>query len=137
MKKIFKAIFLILFLLIGVNSLVVNAASVHIIRDENPDGVTTLNIYDNNYWLEIDNETQTAYLCCNSNAGVYIIGICNVSILNYNGQLITQYNNYEQNYLNLGEIVIDFNNSEYGIIYSVSGEINRYFKENNHVYIVE
>ncbi len=81
MKKLFKA-FLILIVVALCGSIVfVEAKGITIIRDDNPDGVSVLSIDNENYYIEIDEETNVGYVMQKLNNETIVLGTCEVSVI--------------------------------------------------------
>ena len=123
MKKLFKA-FLILIVVALCGSIVVEEVKwIIIIRDDNPDGVSLLLIDNENYYIEIDEETNVGYVMQKLDNETIALGTCEVSVIvgdkNPEGLCVSTENS-------MGSLVIVTNNSVSTISLS-EGDISSIF----------
>ena len=69
MKKLFKAFLILIVVALCGSIVIVEAKGITIIRDDNPDGVSVLSIDNENYYIEIDEETNVGYVMQKLNNG--------------------------------------------------------------------
>ncbi|MDD3383703.1 MAG: hypothetical protein PHX46_02695 [Bacilli bacterium] len=60
----------------------VQAAKIKIVRDENPDCVTVLSLFDEEYSIDVDEENEIGYVVYTSNGEDEILGTCTVIVIN-------------------------------------------------------
>lgn len=135
-KNLFKLFICLFFLFLTASSFVVSAKKVDIKEEDNPFGETVLTLGNREIFIEIDEETGFAYVCLESNGNIYILGTCEVVLVdseNPNGVVDGVPANDLDDY---GTITIsDSDNGLY--ISALDGEIVNYFEVNLKVVITE
>lgn len=63
------------------SDVVVGIKGITIIKDENPDGVSVLSIDNENYYIEIDEETNVGYVMQKLDNETIVLGTCEVSVI--------------------------------------------------------
>ncbi len=136
MKKIVKLMFMTLvFMFLTINTIKVNGAKITIERDENPSGVAVASIYNDEYYVIVDDETLIGYVYHNSLYGEDFLGTCTVILVAEDcSEKIIAYSKIENS---LGELKIGVNdlNDLNGIIIDINGDVAIYFEENSNVII--
>ena len=127
MKKTIKLfVVLFLFMLCCVN-ITVGAASVKIVKNEggNEEGSNTLALFNDEFYIEVDEDTNIGYLIQKSRETENIIGTCKVEIINNitNESSIICYSDCQND---LGIIVVSYYNDDWTIISSY-GDISIIF----------
>lgn len=128
MKKTIKLfVVLFLFMLCCVN-ITVGAASVIIVKNEggNEEGSNTLALFNDEFYIEVDEDTNIGYLIQKSRETEIVIGTCKVEIINNitNESSILCYSDCQND---LGFIVISCYNDD-GTIISSYGDVSIIFE---------
>ena len=127
MKKTIKLfVVLFLFMLCCVN-ITVGAASVKIVKNEggNEEGSNTLALFNDEFYIEVDEDTNIGYLIHKNRGNDIVIGTCKVELINS----ITSDNSiicYSNSMNNLGSLIIVFDN-ESGVVVEAVGDIENIF----------
>lgn len=128
MKKTIKLfVVLFLFMLCCVN-ITVGAASVKIVKNEggNEEGSNTLALFNDEFYIEVDEDTNIGYLIQKSRETEIVIGTCKVEIINNitNESSILCYSDCQND---LGFIIISCYNED-GTIISSYGDVSIIFE---------
>lgn len=81
MKKLFKTFLILIVVALCGSIVIVEAKGITIIRDDNPDGVSVLSIDNENYYIEIDEETNVGYVMQKLDNETIVLGTCKVSVI--------------------------------------------------------
>lgn len=135
MKKTIKLLLvLFLFMLCCVN-ITVGAASVKIVKNEggNEEGSNTLALFNDEFYIEVDEDTNIGYLIQKSRETENIIGTCKVEIINNitNESSIICYSDCQND---LGFIII-ICNSDSGVVIDSFGDIEFIFSQGTNVQV--
>ena len=127
MKKTIK-LFVVLFLvMLCCVNITVGAASVKIVKNEggNEEGSNTLALFNDEFYIEVDEDTNIGYLIHKNRGNDIVIGTCKVELINS----ITSDNSiicYSNSMNNLGSLIIVFDN-ESGVVVEAVGDIENIF----------
>ncbi len=123
-KKIFKILVIVLFLTLFLGTTEVNAARVTIVKDENPERVDVLSLSNDEFYVNIDDDTEIGYLIHCFRDVEELIGTCEIFVVDLNES--TSYLLCAADENSLGTIVISIDDNEQ-IITSVNGELSNIF----------
>lgn len=137
MKKIAKFLLLLMIMFFTISTIKVSAAKITIERDENPSGVAVASIYNDEYYIIIDENDNVGYLYYNSFNGEEILGTCTIILIDENNDEIIIANSIEKNAMGEIKIRIDYYSNS-GVVIESKGKVNEYFYNNSNVnFIVE
>lgn len=140
LKKTFVGAFIFAIMcLLTFTTISVNAAKVHISKDPNVGGVQILSLSDEEYYINIDDESGYGYVVSAINNDEEILGSCSVVIVNSDNSEGYTLCFEDTSLLSYGTLVIvitDYVENE-GIVYSVSGQLENIFSANDKVVIAE
>lgn len=136
MKKLFNLMIMTLgFMIFTISIIKVNAAKIKIEKDENPSGVAVASIYNDGYYVIVDDETLIGYVYHKSLYGEDLLGTCTIILVTEDcTEKIIAYSKVENSLGKFKVSVNDFNDLE-GIIMEISGDVSFYFEENSNVII--
>lgn len=127
-------VFFVVFTMLG--TVAVNAAEKIVFKDNsNPDFESVLSLNNDEYTIEIDEETEIGYVVKANDNSIIELGTCKVTVVDYdNRDVYVLCYDIEEN--SLGEMVITISNG-IGTVTSISGEITNIIELNTTAEIVE
>ena len=138
MKQIKKRLFFIIFMFVAIflfmTTIEVQAAKITIVRDNNPEGVTVLSLFNEKYSIEIDDETEIGYVVYTVDGVDEIIGSCEVIVIdsqNPSGYVLCS----DEIDRSCGSLTITITNelTGEGFVSSVSGDLGYVFCLNSNI----
>lgn len=139
-KKTFVGVILLVVMcLMTFTAVSVNAARVHIIKDNNPSGVVILSLDNESYSIEVDEETGYGYVVYEIDGEEEILGTCSVVVLDTINKTEYVLCYEEEGLTSYGEMIVVITNevASEGVIYSIEGKLEELFDTNDTVIIEE
>ncbi len=137
-KKIFFGFVALMMLLVTAYSAVsVNAAKVNIIRDDNRSGVVVISLYDTDYYIDINEDTNIGYVIVSINGEEETLGTCTITVIDEENQSRHVLCSEGEDSLGCMTLVITNEETNEGYISIVTGEMSNLFNVNQIITIEE